>query len=246
MSYHPYVIDGEDRPSRWLVTCDHATNAVPHFVSGGSLGIADPDMARHIAFDPGAAGVAWQLARELNCAYIGSNFSRLVIDPNRGEDDPTLIMQLYDGTVIPANRHLSENQIQMRLDQCYRPYHDKVARLAGRRDDTIMISVHSFTRQFRGREPRPWDLGILFADDERLSRPLIERLKADGTICVGVNEPYTGALDGDALDRHAVSTGRPHALIEVCNDLIETEHEQVKWAKRLAPEIEAAASHAGL
>ena len=95
---------GEDRPSRWLITCDHATNRVPRWVGGGELGIADADMGRHIAYDVGAAGVAERLAALMDAPAILSDFSRLVIDPNRGEDDPTLLMRLYDGTVIPANK----------------------------------------------------------------------------------------------------------------------------------------------
>ena len=34
-----YRIIGEDRPGRWLVTCDHASNRVPDWVAGGDLGI---------------------------------------------------------------------------------------------------------------------------------------------------------------------------------------------------------------
>lgn len=93
----PYHVDGPDRPGRWLVTCDHASNRVPKWVAGGDLGIPAADMGRHIAWDVGAAGVARALGRLLDSPVILSDFSRLVIDPNRGEDDPTLVMQLYDG-----------------------------------------------------------------------------------------------------------------------------------------------------
>lgn len=246
MTYHPFFENGGDRPGKWLVTCDHATNTIPAFVGDGSLGIGASDMARHIAYDPGAAGVAWQLAQELDSAYVGSNFSRLVIDPNRGEDDPTLVMKLYDGTIIPANRHLTEEERLERLARCYRPYDKALDRLAARHSQTIIVSVHSFTPQFRGRDPRPWHVGILFAKDERLSRPLIDRLRQDKQLIVGENEPYTGALAGDALDRHAVQKGRPHALIELRNDLIATEEEQVRWAKRLSPMLLQAAKDGGL
>ena len=100
MTERAFWIEGEDRPSRWLVTCDHATNRVPAWVGGGNLGIGAADMARHIAYDLGAAGLASRLAALLDAPAIFSDFSRLVIDPNRGEDDPTLLMRLYDGTVI--------------------------------------------------------------------------------------------------------------------------------------------------
>ena len=155
MTYRAYEILGEDRDSRFLVTCDHASNLVPPDL-GGTLGLPDADMARHIAYDVGAAGVARALGEALGASVIESRFSRLVIDPNRGEDDPTLLMKLYDGTVIPANRHADAAEKARRLAAYYRPYHAALARLAARREDTVIISVHSFTPQLRGRPARPW------------------------------------------------------------------------------------------
>ncbi|MBZ0124353.1 MAG: N-formylglutamate amidohydrolase [Roseovarius sp.] len=241
MTYRPFEIEGAGRPARWLVTCDHAVNTVPPFVGGGSLGLAAGDMARHIAWDPGAAGVARALARLLDAPYIGAGFSRLVIDPNRGEDDPTLVMKLYDGTVIPANRHAGAAEIERRLNRLYRPYHTALADLAARRADTVIVSVHSFTRQLQGRPPRPWHVGVLYAADERLSRPLIARLRAEPDLCIGENEPYGGHLPGDAIARHAIAHERPNVLVELRNDLIETADRQRAWAERLAPMLEQAA-----
>ena len=99
----PFHIEGHDRASRWLVTCDHASNRVPDCVNGGDLGLPDEDMNRHIAYDIGAAGLSRVLAREMGAPVILSDFSRLVIDPNRGEHDPTVLMKLYDGSIIPGN-----------------------------------------------------------------------------------------------------------------------------------------------
>ena len=96
----PFHIDGTDRAGRWLFTCDHATNHVPDWVSGGDLGLDPTDMKRHIAFDLGAAAMTRKLSAALDSPALLSNFSRLVIDPNRGEDDPTLLMKLYDLSLI--------------------------------------------------------------------------------------------------------------------------------------------------
>lgn len=237
----PFHIHGEDRPGRWLVTCDHATNRVPDWVGGGSLGLAAEDMARHIAYDPGAAGLARALAERLDSPAILSDFSRLVIDPNRGEDDPTLVMRLYDGTIIPANRHVDATEIERRLDRLYRPYHAALARLAARRPDTAIVAVHSFTPCLRGRAPRPWAVGILYSHlDDRLSRALLARLAAEPGLCLGDNEPYSGHLPGDSIDRHALAPGRHNTLIELRNDLIATPEAQQAWADRLAPHLTAA------
>lgn len=231
-AYHIY---GESRPGRWLVTCDHASNRVPDWVGGGSLGIGPEDMSRHIALDVGAAGLARALGQALDSPVICSDFSRLVIDPNRGEDDPTLVMKLYDGTIIPANRHAGLTETETRLDRLYRPYHAAYARLAARRPDTVIVAVHSFTPCLRGRAPRPWHVGVLYSHlDDRLSVPLIARLQAEPDLCVGDNEPYAGHLPGDAIDRHALQTGRLNTLIELRNDLIVTPEAQSAWAARLA------------
>lgn len=236
-----YRIIGKDRPGRWLVTCDHASNRVPDWVAGGDLGIAAEDMARHIAYDIGAAGLAERLAAMLDSPAILSDFSRLVIDPNRGEDDPTLVMRLYDGTIIPANRHIDAAGIAERVARLYRPYHDAYADLAARRPDTVIVAVHSFTPCLKGRSPRPWQVGILHSHlDERLSRALIRRLEQQGDLCVGDNEPYNGHLPGDAIDRHALAPGRLNTLIEVRNDLIASPQAQQIWADRLARVLVAA------
>ncbi|CUH78824.1 N-formylglutamate deformylase [Tritonibacter multivorans] len=234
MTYTAFFTHGTELDSRWLITCDHATNYIPPFVNGGDLGLPAEDMERHIAYDPGAYGVARALGDALGAPVVASNFSRLVIDPNRGEDDPTLLMKLYDGTIIPANRHADEAELDMRLNRCHRPYHDTVAELAARRDDTIIVAIHSFTPQLRGRPPRPWEIGILYPDGERLSPALIDMLAAPGDLTVGDNEPYTGYLPGDAIDRHGTKQGRPNTLVELRNDLITTAAQQVQWAHHLA------------
>ncbi len=241
MTETAFHIHGQERTSRWLITCDHATNRVPGWVAGGDLGLPPEDMGRHIAFDPGAAGLSRALADALDAPAILSDFSRLVIDPNRGEDDPTLVMRLYDGSVVPANRRIDAAGVEARMARLYRPYHAALADLAARRPDTVIVAVHSFTPCLRGRSPRPWQVGILYSHlDDRLSRPLLARLAAEPDLCVGDNQPYAGHLPGDSIDRHALGPGRLNTLIELRNDLIATPEAQAAWATRLAPLLEAA------
>ncbi len=235
-----FEIEGADRPARWVVTCDHASNRVPAEVSGGDLGLPAADMGRHIAYDVGALGVARALSVALDAPMIASNFSRLVIDPNRGEDDPTLLMKIYDGSIIPANRTADQAEVDRRLSLFHRPYHTALAGLLAAKADPVIVSIHSFTPQLQGRAPRPWHVGVLYAEDTRLAYPLLARLRGEPDLCVGDNEPYSGHLPGDALDRHGVQPGRPHILVELRNDLIETAPAQMAWGKRLAPLLQAA------
>jgi len=238
----PFIeIEGPE-DAEWMIICDHARNGVPEDVARGDLGLPPEDMARHIAFDPGAEGVTRTLAAELGAPAILSTFSRLVIDPNRGEDDPTLLMRLYDGSIIPANRHADATERTRRLEQYHRPYHGAVWRVLNQHPRAKLISIHSFTRQLRGRAPRPWHIGLLYAGDRRLADPLLGVLAQQGDLCVGDNQPYSGHLPGDTMDRHGVKTGRPHVLIELRNDLISTGTDQVAWGKRLAGHLRDAAA----
>lgn len=233
MTEPPFFLHGKDRPSRWLITCDHASNHVPDWVGGGSLGIAPADMQRHIAYDVGAAGLSVKLAERMDAPALLSNFSRLVIDPNRGADDPTLLMRIYDGTVIPANRDLDEAGRAERIGKLYRPYHDTYAEVASAHPARAICAIHSFTPQLRGRPQRPWQVGILYSHrDERLGPPLIQICRDKGWI-TGDNEPYSGHLEGDSIDQHALAHGRPNVLIEIRNDLIQDETGQHEWADRL-------------
>lgn len=227
-----------DGRSRILLLCDHATNIVPEDVAGGDLGLPPSEMERHIAWDIGAAGVTAGLATLLDAPAVSTRFSRLVIDPNRGEDDPTLIMRLYDGTTIPANRSVDAAERERRLEAFHRPYHRAIdaaiSRLRADGRQPALVAIHSFTPRLKGRPSRPWHIGILWHRDGRIAQPLIARLRDEG-LCVGDNEPYSGELEGDTMSRHGTRRGLPHVLIEVRQDLIATPADQRLWAERLAP-----------
>ncbi|WP_245780884.1 N-formylglutamate amidohydrolase [Litoreibacter janthinus] len=243
MSAESFEIVGKSRPSRMVCLCDHATNTVPAGLPP-RLGLPEADMARHIAYDVGAEGVTRALAEAFDGPALMSRFSRLVIDPNRGEDDPTLLMRLYDGSIIPANRSACVVERERRLNAYHRPYHTAAADLIAQRNAPVIVSIHSFTPQLNGRPPRPWHIGVLYAQDARLALPLLSRLNAEDDLCVGDNEPYSGHLPGDTMERHALTHGHLHVLIELRNDLIFTEDQQLVWAARLAPIITAAVADA--
>jgi predicted N-formylglutamate amidohydrolase len=230
----PFEVVEGDAACGLLLLCDHASNRLP--AAYGDLGLELSEFERHIAFDIGAADLTRALAQRLGAPALLSSFSRLLIDINRGEDDPTLIMQLSDGAVVPGNRRAGDDERVRRIEAYHAPYHRAVAtaidRALARGRAPALVPTHSFTPVWRG-EPRRWQVGVLWDADPRLAVPLIEALAADGTLVVGDNEPYQGALFGDTLHRHGTGRGLAHALIEVRQDLIGDPAGVVEWATRL-------------
>ncbi len=218
-----------------LILCDHASNAVPPDL--GDLGLPETEFQRHIAYDIGAAAVTRSLARRLGAPAILTRFSRLIIDPNRGRDDPTLVMRLSDGAVVPGNAGADEAEIQRRIERFYDPYDAAISgaihRAMAAGHPPVIVTVHSFTPIWRGW-PRPWHVGILWDADDRFARPLLEGLSAEEGLVVGDNEPYDGALAGDTVDRHATIRGLANALIEIRQDLIADDRGAEEWAERFA------------
>ncbi len=231
----PYRSIAGDTATGLLILCDHAENTIPE--AYGRLGLKPEDLHRHVAYDLGIAGVAERLASLLGAPALIAQFSRLLIDPNRGLDDPTLIMQISDGLIIPGNVGLDADEIAFRIGHFYEPYHRAIDRAieaglrAGR--PPVVISMHSFTQAWKG-VPRPWSVGVLWDKDPRLALPLLAALREIPGIEVGDNEPYSGQLKGDTLYRHGTARGLAHALIEIRQDLILSEEGQAEWAERLA------------
>ncbi len=232
---HPVEIIEGSVASGALILCDHASNAVPTDL--GDLGLPAVEFQRHIAYDIGAAAVTRSLARRLGAPAILTCFSRLVIDPNRGRDDPTLVMRLSDGAVVPGNAHVDAEEVERRIARFYDPYDAAITAAIERAltagHPPAIITVHSFTPIWRGW-PRPWHVGTLWDADERFAKPLLEGLSADEGLVVGDNEPYDGALAGDTVDRHATARGLANALIEIRQDLIASDEGAEDWAERFA------------
>ncbi|MDE2577539.1 MAG: N-formylglutamate amidohydrolase [Hyphomicrobiales bacterium] len=217
-----------------VLICDHASSATPP--SYGNLGLPQAAFARHIAYDIGAAGVTRRLAALLGAPAVLSTFSRLLIDPNRGADDPTLVMRISDGAIVPGNATVDAAETDARIARFWRPYREAIAAelraVAAAGAVPVVVSVHTFTPVWRN-VARPWQAGVLWDRDDRLARPLIAALRADGLVC-GDNEPYDGALKGDTMYDLCTAAGIAHALVEIRQDLVSEEAGQAAWAERLA------------
>ncbi len=212
-------IRAADPDSGLLLLCDHASPALPP--DYGLLGLDPGLFATHIAYDIGAAQVTRALAARFRAAAVLGRWSRLLIDLNRGADDPTLVMKLSDGSIIPGNRAVDAEEIARRRRDFHAPYHDAIsAELDRIGPKAAIISIHSFTPSWKGR-PRSWEVGVLWDKDRRLAGPLMTRL-AQHAFLWGDNEPYSGALENDCLNRHGTRRGLPHVLVEIRQDLIGT------------------------
>ena len=216
-----------------LFCCDHAANALPK--AYGTLGLTKTQLDRHIAYDIGAAWITRHLAGFFGAPAILSRFSRLLIDPNRGADDPTLVMRLSDGNIIPGNARINEDEIEYRRAHYWQPYRAAIAatiaEMLNHGSPPAVVSIHTFTPSWKMR-PRPWEVGILWDSDPRFAKPLIAALVKDG-FCVGDNEPYDGALRGDTLDEEVTRLGLAGLLIEIRQDRVGTKEEAAAFAERL-------------
>ncbi len=221
-----------------LLICDHASNALPP--GYGTLGLPPEALGRHIAYDIGAAALTRALARLLDAPAVLSTFSRLLIDPNRGADDPTLVMRYSDGAIVPGNARVDDAETALRRARYWAPYRETVdatvAAMLATGEPPALVSIHSFTPVWRGAARR-WKIGVLWDLDDRLPGPLLKALNGEDDLHahgIGDNEPYDGALEGDTIDAVATARGLSNALIEVRQDLIAGAAGIEAWAGRLA------------
>ncbi|MGI9416059.1 MAG: N-formylglutamate amidohydrolase [Hyphomicrobiales bacterium] len=217
-----------------ILVCDHATNAIP--AEYGTLGMSAEQLERHIAYDIGVEAVTRRIAEALGAPAVLSKFSRLLIDPNRGETDPTMVMRISDGAVVPGNARIDRAEIERRMERFYRPYDNAVGDIITRSTAhgvvPALFSIHSFTPVWRGTA-RKWHVGVLWDKDPRVAVPLLKALGREPELVVGDNEPYSGELEGDTMNRHGTGGGLAHALLEIRQDLIADDAGVTEWADRL-------------
>jgi len=232
----PFESINPDGRAAAVLICDHASRAVPRALD--NLGLEDPVLRRHLGWDIGAAEVTRLLSAALDAPAVLSGYSRLVVDVNRRLGDPTSIAAVSHGVPVPGNQGLGRTATRARVERIFRPYHRAVAaaiaRARARGVVPAIVSVHSYTPVLDGVE-RPWHIGVLWDRDPRLAVPLIGRLAADPTLCVGDNEPYSGRdRFGYSIETHATPAGLANALIEIRQDLIDTHHGAERCAAVLA------------
>ncbi len=223
-----------------VLTCDHASHAVPAALK--DLGLDPADLRRHIGWDAGAAELARRLSRRFDVPAVLSGYSRLVIDCNRRPGHPESILSESDGTPVPGNRGLTPQEAEGRARALFFPYHEAIAGILGRfrsRGETpAFVALHTFTPNLNGRD-RPWHFGVLWDRDARIARPLIEALRRHPGLTVGDNEPYSGRdLYTFSNAYHAVPARLPNAMIEIRQDLLADEAGIARCERILAGALE--------
>lgn len=232
----PVEVLNPDSDAPVVLICEHAGQAVPERLGG--LGLSRGDLDAHIGWDIGAGAVARHMAEILGAPVVLQRYSRLVIDCNRPPDSPGAIPEVSDGVAVPGNRALAAAASRARVDEIFRPFHDRADALLEVRPRRATFAIHSFTPAMGG-VARPWELGFLFRHDTRTSGRLRDLVQARRPgLAIGMNEPYQIEDDSDwFVPRHGEARRLPHSLIEIRNDRISDAAGQRDWAELLSDVI---------
>lgn len=219
----------------FIFGCEHAGNRIPR--SLGTLGLAKPELSRHIAWDIEAAQLTEKLSEALDCPAVLQRYSRLVYDCNRTASHPGAFVVDADGSRVSGNENLSAEEKLEREAAIYRPFHNTLSGLIDRRrwegDRFAYVAVHSFNERVHGK-PRPWHVGFLYNQQPAMSRHLIDWFRNNTTYEVGDNQPYS-PLDAveHTLRVQAETRSLPYTMVEVRNDLLRSETQIAEWATLL-------------
>lgn len=230
-----------DGSSSVVVVCEHASHFIPDCFDG--LGLSQKARKSHAAWDPGAMAVATRMARVLNAALIASNVSRLVYDCNRpptAQDAMPESSEIHD---IPGNKNLTPADRDARTETFYRPFQSALQQSMNSIENPILVTIHSFTPVYHGAL-RSVEIGVLHDSDARLADAMLQVSEARAAYIVQRNQPY-GKEDGvtHTLQEHAIKDGHLNVMLEIRNDLIETQEQQSAMADMLAGWIESACAY---
>ncbi len=227
----------------WVLTCEHASQRLPE-----PYAWSDEERAllgTHWALDLGAEALTRGLAAELEAPAVLARFSRLLLDPNRTPDDPTLFRSRCDEVFLELNAGLAPEERLERLQRFHEPFHGAIDAMVGKHPHADVLSLHSFTPVYEGGPSRTMELGVLFDGEEALAAAFATVLEGEGFV-VALNEPYSGK--GGLMysaDRHAIAHGRRAIEIEVRQDLASDPAQQPRIVAALAWAARATARRRG-
>jgi predicted N-formylglutamate amidohydrolase len=222
----PVEITGATGAAPIVLVCEHAACEIPAELDG--LGLDDAARRAHVAWDIGAAALARRLSERLEAPLVSGGVSRLVYDCNRPFSAPDCIPEKSELFVIPGNRDLDAAARQARHESIHDPFHRALAETCSSQtrrcgQPITLITVHSFTPVFMGVH-RDVEIGFLHHDDPTLAEAALAAEAVQGVYRTALNQPYAASDRVTyTLARHGEIEGRRAVMIEVRNDLIETD-----------------------
>ena len=211
-----------------LIIVDHASNYIP--LKYQNLQLSHELTESHIAYDLNIFNLSKRVNSLIKSDIVFGECSRLIIDLNRGRQDPTLIPVISDKNLILGNFNINSTEKDLRIKIYYNIYHSKISKIIDNKNVKLILSLHSFNPFFKGKK-RKTEIGILSNQDRRYSDLLLFQMRKFSKFNIGDNVPYKGDLIDDTLYKHGLKKNILHSLIEIRNDLINTEIKVNKMAK---------------
>ncbi len=240
----PVSVFNEDGRARLLLVCEHASNFIP--AQFENLQLSDDVLYSHAALDIGAYDLAQAISRLLGAPLVATTVSRLVYDCNRAFDATGAIPEKSEVFQIPGNQNLSDAEARDRFENYYLPFETTISdRLEQFIEPPLFVTIHSFTPVYHG-ETREVDIGIVCDQDRRLMDQIVKLAQDQTTFSVEANSPY-GPRDGvtHTLSLHGNENGLLNVMIEVKNNLLDTDEKCQQMALTLATMISRSAAHFG-
>jgi predicted N-formylglutamate amidohydrolase len=238
------AVENRDGQSDFLLVCEHASNHFPDCF--GTLGLADAARSAHIAWDPGALGLARGLAERLDACLVHATLSRLIYDLNRPPHAPGAMpakSEVYD---VPGNAGITPEDRLARTEAVYLPFHNalhgEIARRIALGRPPVIVTIHSFTPIYFGK-PRDVEFGVIHDADPGLALNVVDQARAQTTLNTRLNEPYSAADSvTHTLRLQATPYGLANVMLEIRNDLIAHPQAEDDMAHKLAPVLRSALS----
>ncbi len=226
-----FKVAGNLQTTGVLVVGDHASNYIPDDIE---FALDSMQRESHIAWDIGVSGVANNLVSQNGFMAILAGVSRLVVDLNRYADEDAVIPSASDGVPLYGNQ-ISEIEREERLRRYYHPYHKALEDLIAKASPKLLLSIHSFTPQLSSKpdEQRPWEISVLYNQDDRAARIAIPAFEKAGFV-VGDQLPYSGEELNATMNRHGEGNNIPYLGIEMRQDLVGDAIGQARFASLLA------------
>lgn len=239
-----FAVENHGGQSDFLLVCEHASNRFPK--ANGSLGLSAGARVAHIAWDPGALGLARGLSRLLDACLVRATVSRLIYDLNRPPHAPGAMpakSEVYD---VPGNADLTPDERAARTAAIYLPFHcalhAEIARRIALGRPPVIVTIHSFTPVYFGRQ-RDVEFGVIHDAAPALALNVVDEARRQTGLETRLNEPYSAADQvTHTLRLQATPYGLDNVMLEVRNDLIAHPQAEDEMAHRLAPVLRSALS----